>query len=146
MNKIQEKISYIEGLAEGINFYQNSKEGKIFSEMIHVLSELSENLDHTTKRLTELEDYVEAIDEDLNDIEWDFYDDEEDEDLEETEGLNDEESEQFVKLECPVCHEVLMVEDHLLNDEGDTEIICPNCDELIIIDQDNFYHMENQQH
>jgi len=145
MDSIQERISYIEGLAEGSDFYQNSKEGKIFSEIIRVLTDLNDSLQHTTSRLTELEDYVEAIDEDLNDIEWDFYEDIDDDYLNDEE--NDEETiteeKNFYQVECPSCHETVMIDQDLLGEDQVAEIVCPNCNEVIIIDDDHL-HMEEQ--
>ncbi len=94
METIHERISYIKGIAEGIDFYNNSKEGKIYSEMIQVITDLNRTLENTTSRLLELEEYVEAIDEDLNDVEWDFYEEEDDlDDLDDLYEIDDDDDE-----------------------------------------------------
>ncbi|MFX0559254.1 CD1247 N-terminal domain-containing protein [Tepidibacillus infernus] len=147
MSNIQERIAYLEGLAEGLEMYQNKKEGKFFEEIVGIMTEMNQTLQHFMDRLSELEEYVEAIDEDLNDLEWDFYEDDEDlEDDELEEGIDDEllvmeddQNEGYYQVECPTCHETVMIDHHLLEHDEPTEVVCPNCNEVIIIDDEDQY-------
>lgn len=152
MRRIQERISYIEGFAEGLDLH-NKKEGKLFDEFISILSELNQELEHTSNRLSELEEYVEAIDEDLNEIEWDYYeedydDDEEIEEVTEFDLEEDGEGENnlnFFQLECPSCHEDIMIDQDLLANEDAEEIVCPSCQQMLIIDNEDFKLQEENQ-
>lgn len=154
MDDIQERLSYLHGLAEGLELYQNKKEGKFFQELMVLITEMNDELSHSKARLSELEEYVEAIDEDLNDIEIDYYgdplyDDEFDEyddyddELLTNEDLIDEEDdieleddEIFEQVECPSCHEIVLVNTDLDEDEIG-EVVCPHCHELFIVDNED---------
>ncbi|MFV9510803.1 CD1247 N-terminal domain-containing protein [Tepidibacillus sp. LV47] len=140
MDRIQERISYLQGLAEGLDLFQNKKEGKFLQELIDVITELNENLQHTTNRLTELEEYVEAIDDDLNDLEVDYYDEPDFDviDEEDTETHDEEEDDdiQYFEVECPSCHELIMVDQDLFEDEGPTNVVCPNCEHVFILNDE----------
>lgn len=149
MDKLDHRISYIEGLADGMELFQD-KEGKFYQELIYVISDLNSSIQNIGVRLTELEEYVEAIDEDLNDLEWDYYEDDEqfDEDIDyyemEDDDLLDEEDlydelvaeDGVYHLLCPVCHETVIVEQDLFESNNVEQIICPHCQEVLIIEDD----------
>jgi len=142
MDRLQERIAYMEGLADGLDLFDNKKEGKFYSELIGVITELNQTLIHTTDRLSELEEYVEAIDEDLNDIEWDYYEDDDellelDEEDFELDDDNDEETITYYEVECPTCKETIMVDRDLANNSS--EIECPSCQEMFIIEDEGEY-------
>lgn len=73
MERISQKISYIKGLADGLDLKESSKEGKVLSEIIDVLEGLVDVVDETIVGQIELDEYVTLIDEDLSDMEDDFY-------------------------------------------------------------------------
>src|SRR5690606_39074108 len=89
----------------------------------------------------EVEQYVEAIDVDLRDLEAVIYGDDEeflddDEDVEEeAAGDQGEEDDPFVRAECPRCGEEVYFEESLLYDEH-VEISCPNCGEVLYRGED----------
>ncbi|TCS84022.1 CD1247 N-terminal domain-containing protein [Tepidibacillus fermentans] len=141
MNRIQERISYLEGLAEGLDLYKNKPEGKFLEELMAVIKELNETLQHTTNRLAELEEYVEVIDEDLNDLEVDYYNEPDFDDIDdEDDEIDDEEIDdgiQYFEVECPSCHELIMVDQDFFEGEGPTDIVCPNCDHVFILNDED---------
>jgi hypothetical protein len=150
MNGLQEKIAYLQGLAEGINLDKESKEGKLFMATIDVLDEMALMLEGISLNQKEVESYLEALDEDLGDLEDDVYgeDDEyvylDDDDDVEQDGCDEEECDcsNFVEVACPHCFSVVNFEAALLEDEDVLEITCPNCDEVIFDNNDNLEMQE----
>ena len=74
-----ESLGYLKGLIEGLDLGDNKKETKVFSAIVDVLSNLVEDIDDMTDGVEMLADQVDAVDEDLADLEeyvYDAYDDE----------------------------------------------------------------------
>lgn len=121
-----EKVSYLKGLAEGLGVDNSSKEGKLLRAIIDALEEISENLDGLEAFTTELSEQVDAIDEDLDALETQLYD----EDYDDFDDMDDDE-EEYYDIVCPNCEEEFSVdEDTML--EG--SIGCPNCGEKLEFD------------
>ena len=120
MNTI-ESLGYLKGLIDGLDLDENSKETKVFKAILDVLENLSEEFDEVYDELELQGETIDAIDEDLAELEEDFYDDDDDDDY-----WDDEDFEDF-EVECPNCGEIISVdEDTVLS--GDS-IECPNCGE-----------------
>lgn len=111
-DRLRREVSYIEGLLEG-----NNRDEKALIRLVGVIDELVEATQKLDTRQAELEEYAEAIDEDLNDLELLFYDDKDGETL----------------LTCPECGEDVAVDlDDLDNNE--IELLCPNCRTTLTIE------------
>jgi len=80
-----EHISYMKGLAEGLDIDYTTKEGKLLKEIMHVLEDVSYEIKQLQSVSDELEDYVIAIDEDLQTLELDYYEN----DMENLDELDD---------------------------------------------------------
>lgn len=141
MDIVQQKIAHLKGLAEGMDIF-TSKDGKVYTEMIDIITNLDENVQHIHTRLLDLEEYVDVIDEDLNEIENEFYDVDTEDDFE---NLLVEDSEDadfefrdvnFIQIKCPNCDEVVNVDYALFDDSEIKKINCPSCDNQIIINID----------
>ncbi|SES63007.1 CD1247 N-terminal domain-containing protein [Anaerobranca gottschalkii] len=144
MAELKEKIAYIQGLADGLNLDDKSAEGKILRHILEVLEDMADIVEDIDLGQAELEDYVEAIDEDLAELEKDFlerevecscdHDHYSDEDLDDLDDLDDVDVEEIdddeVEVECPHCGEVAYVEEEDLADE-ELEILCPNCGKVL---------------
>lgn len=153
MNGLKEKIAYLQGLAEGINLDKESKEGKLFTAVVDVLDEIALAIEGINLNQNEVESYLEALDEDLGDLEDDIYgedgeyifadNDEDDVDYEEDDGYDDEcddeecDCDSYVEVACPHCLSVINFESSILEDGDTLEITCPNCDEVIFVNDDN---------
>ncbi|OEF98429.1 CD1247 N-terminal domain-containing protein [Desulfuribacillus alkaliarsenatis] len=74
-----ERISYMKGLAEGLELDYSTKEGRLLKEMIHVMEDMSFELQQLQSMSEDMEDYVVAIDDDLQLLEQDFYEEDLDE-------------------------------------------------------------------
>ena len=127
MSKLTDKISYLQGLAEGMKLNQEKDSNRLITGILDVLGEVGESFEALAEAQEELSNYVESIDEDLADLEANLYD-EEDEDLaEEEESDEDEDSELGGALlyECPHCHTEVELDPDELDLEKDQP--CPNC-------------------
>lgn len=76
MNYLLQKVSYLQGLAEGLDITQETGEGKLLLHIIDTLEDFADALDEISENQVELEEYVNFIDEDLADVEDELYDDE----------------------------------------------------------------------
>ena len=74
MNELNDKLSYLQGLMDGMDLDLDSKEGKLFYVMADILEDLVDAVDESFEYSEDLEDYITLIDEDLSDIEEEIYD------------------------------------------------------------------------
>ena len=121
---ISEKVAYLKGLAEGLNIdTDKSKEGKLINVMIGILEEIGLALEDLEENSLALGEEIDVLSDDLADVEAVVFDEDEDEDYE------DEDEEEFdddwFEVECPNCDEVLVVDEDAL---AEGYIKCPNCD------------------
>ena len=118
---IAEKISYIKGLAEGLALDTETKEGKVLTAIIDLLDDMVDEIDAIDEACTEIGEQLDAVDEDLSALEDDFYADEEDYDDEEDDYYDDDD---VYEVECPNCNDIIYLDESMLEDE---EMVCPNC-------------------
>ena len=105
--ELKEKAAYLKGLAEGLEFDKETKEGKLIAALIDLAAELCEavevldaDMDELVDEVVELREYIEEIDDDLNDVE-EFLDEEVD--LEDWDDEDEDEDEDFCDGECEGC-------------------------------------------
>lgn len=122
MKAISEKVSYLQGLAEGLNFADGNPQGRIVGGILEILDEMAGALSALRCDIESIKDYVESLDEDLCDLE---------------ESILQAERE-IVEFECPACGEELYCEADLFSDEDVLEITCPNCNDVIYINDGSF--------
>lgn len=116
-----ESLGYLKGLIEGLDLGDNKKETKVFSAIVDVLSNLVEDIDDMTDGVEMLADQVDAVDEDLADLEEYVYDDDYDDEC------CDDDEEEF-EVECPLCNTPFTVDaETALNGT----VPCPNCGEML---------------
>lgn len=131
MKYLYEEVAYLKGLAEGLEISKETKEGKIIHKIVETLESFADAIVELEEEQTDLVEYVESIDEDLADIEDDIYEDgdEEDEEYDEEEGLS------FIEMECPNCSDLVEIDEDLLYDD-EVDIVCPNCQAIILSSED----------
>lgn len=125
---IKEKIAYLQGLAEGLDVGKDSRHGRIMTGIIDVLEDMAHNINEIEDAQIGLEEYVETIDEDLNDLEEDIY-----EDYADNQQYDEEDISDLIEVECPNCHENVYFESDILEDQDVIEVTCPNCDEVVFV-------------
>ncbi|KEO82639.1 CD1247 N-terminal domain-containing protein [Tumebacillus flagellatus] len=151
MKGVKERLAYLRGLAEGLNVGQNSPEGRVLVEMMDVLQAMSRSLDNLELTQAHLEEYIEAVDDDLTDLENEFYD-EYDEDLDEL--LLDDEDEYdedldldcydededtaiaYIEVNCPNCGETVFVDEDVFDGDEVVEVLCPECNETVLVNDE----------
>ena len=79
MSHLTDRVSYLMGLAEGLNLNDSTTEGKVLVKVLELLSELADEMDALRRDHDELDEYVESIDSDLSDMEEAIFGDDDDE-------------------------------------------------------------------
>ena len=122
---ISEKVAYLKGLAEGLNIdTEKSKEGKLISVMIGILEEVGLSIEDLEDTVDALGEELDAVSDDLGDVESVVFDEEDDE---EEEDFDDD----WFEVECPTCEEPLIIDDEAL---AEGYIQCPNCESRFSLD------------
>lgn len=81
MDKLIEKVSYLKGLYDGLSIDKDTNEGKVFSQIIEVLDEITGSIGDLYETQENLEEYITYIDEDLFSIEEVLFDDDDYDDM-----------------------------------------------------------------
>ena len=125
-----EKVAYLKGLMEGMNFDTTTNEGKILKAICEILDDMSVDIEDMNQEVSTLNDYIEEIDEDLGDLEELIYDeddccccDDDDCDCCDEDYDDDFDDDQFFEVTCPNCQEKVVLDDSI----DPSRVICPNC-------------------
>ncbi|MBR4361028.1 MAG: hypothetical protein IKP32_10475 [Clostridia bacterium] len=122
MSNLSDRVSYLKGLAEGLKLDTEKNEGKLISKILELMADVTAKLESVQEEQDDLSDYVEAIDNDLTDLE-DLVYDEDEEDGDEDE--DDSEDDNVVEYTCPHCGEEMTFEVDQF--DFDEDYLCPNC-------------------
>ncbi len=120
---ICEKIAYIKGLAEGLKLDDSTNEGKILNAIIDLLGDITEEICDIEDSCEEIIEQIDAVDEDLAELEDFIYEDDEDDDCDcdcDCDCCDDE----VYEIECPACNDIIYLDESMLEEEG---MVCPNC-------------------
>jgi ssDNA-binding Zn-finger/Zn-ribbon topoisomerase 1 len=129
--EITEKVAYLKGLAEGMELNTDKKEGKLLSAIIDVLEDIALELCDIEEAQEELGDGLDAVSDDLEDVEDLLYGDDGEDDEPEYELDDLGEDEDCYATTCPTCEESIYFDESVLEDG---EVICPNCGEKLEFD------------
>lgn len=138
--KLTEKMSYLQGLLDGLEIDKSTKEGKALTQMSEVMAELVLYVEDLQSQVDELTELCDILDQDLGQVEDDIYD--EDDDCEECDDCFDDEDDDFefdeddelYEITCPSCGDTILIDEGMI-EEG--SINCPNCNELLEFDCDD---------
>ncbi|MDR0838798.1 MAG: hypothetical protein LBN99_04060 [Oscillospiraceae bacterium] len=151
---VTEKVAYIKGLAEGLGLESETKEGKILIAIIDALEEIAAEVDALGENALDLGEEIDALSEDLEDIEEVIFGDDSEDDDELSDDDDDEEcdcgcegcgeeSELVYEVDCPSCGEEIVIEEAAL---AGGETTCPKCGEkLEFVFEDEEDEEEEQQ-
>ncbi len=126
---LTEKVAYLKGLAEGLDLDKNTKEAKIFDAMFDLLEDLALTVSDIDEDLSACEDLVDAIDEDLEELEEYVFDEYDEDDYDDCCCCDDDD--ELYEVECPLCGEEILLDDEMLDEEV---IECPGCGEKLELD------------
>ena len=118
---VSEKVAYIKGLAENAGFSDNEAKDKVVKAIIDVLEDIDDSIG-------EINEQLDAVDEDLATLEEVVYED--DEDYEDEDDYDDDDDFCY-EVECPTCHDVFYLDDEMIDEGG---IKCPNCGQELEFD------------
>jgi ribosomal protein S27E len=122
MNNLKAKVAYLQGLSNGLGGEPADKEGKLLKEIIDTLDEFADSVDG-------LEGYMKSIDEDLQRLESEIYEN----------GVAGPDAEdQYLEVECPGCGETVCFDHAILEDDDLIEITCPECDEVVFVNDEDY--------
>lgn len=141
--KLTDRVSYLQGLMDGLEVDESTKEGKILKVMAEILKEMAVSVEDISDEVDEVVELVDTLDEDLGDLEDDYYDldsykedyecedDDEDDDEESEEDDEESEDDDYYEVICPTCGDTICLNEEMI-EEG--SINCPNCNELLEFD------------
>ena len=130
--EITEKVAYLKGMAEGMELDPEKKEGKLLSAIIDVLDDIALEIEDLKDAQAELADGLDAVSDDLEDVEDLVYDDEDEYDEDDEYEYDDlDEDEECYATTCPTCEETIYFDESVLEDGG---VLCPNCGEKLEFD------------
>ena len=153
--KLTEKMSYLQGLLDGLDIDTSTKEGKALVQMSEVMSELVMYVEDLQSQVDELTELCDILDQDLGAVEDDLYEDdlecgecsgdcdtcdEDDGDWDsydwddEDEFDFDEDDDELYEITCPTCGDTILLDEGMI-EEGSMN--CPNCNELLEFDYDD---------
>ena len=133
---VTEKVAYLKGLVEGLGIDTSSKEGKVLSAIMDVLDDLALSVVDLEDGMSEVCDQIDAVDEDLGNLEEDFYGEDEC-------GCGCEEEdddEDYYEVVCPKCGDTIYLDEDMI---AEGSIDCPNCGENLAFDLEA---MEEEEH
>lgn len=74
MDFLYEKISYLRGLADGLDVKADTKEGKLFNALLEVVEEIADGMSDIVEEQEEMNEYLDLLDEDLTTVEEELFD------------------------------------------------------------------------
>lgn len=138
---LNEKMSYLQGLLDGLEIDTKTKEGKLLVQMTEVMQQMVESVDELQSQVDELTELCDILDEDLGEVEQEVYgfdcdcdDCDCDCDYDDCDCCDDydfDDDEELYEVCCPKCGDTIILDETML-DEG--SIDCPSCGENLEFD------------
>ena len=125
---ISENVSFLKGLLEGLELETDRKETKIIKSIIEVLGEIGDEIYNLESGYDDLSEQIDAIDDDLSLLEEDFYEEYDDE------YIDEKDDDVVFEVTCPTCNKTICLSEAML---WEGEMDCPNCGEKLEFDFDN---------
>ncbi len=130
MMTLTEKLAYIKGLAEGLGVDETTKEGKVLLALVDLMDDVTTAVSELESDMDQAYEELDAIDEDLTDIEDFLWEDEDEDECDCCDCDCDDDDE----CDCCDCED-----DDELFDGGIYEITCPKCGEIVCMDEDMLF-------
>ncbi len=136
MNKVTDRAAYLRGLADGLEIDGSTKEGKLLRAFVEAFDEMAETLQNVSEANDELRSYVEELEEELDSLEGELFDEDEEHDCHHHEDEDDEDEEDeddgLIEYDCPNCGTAIYFDETAFDLEEDHR--CPNCGEPVFGD------------
>ena len=156
MSELKEKVVFLQGLAQGMEVDETTKEGKLLKSILDILADMADEMPDMSADLDEIYDYVDELDADLAEIEEEVYGDEDDDccchhhhhDDDECDCDDDdcccEDEEDYVEVTCPNCHETVCFSSDILEADEPIEVVCPVCDAAVFSNDAEYVEVEDE--
>ena len=133
MMTVTEKVAYLKGLVEGLDFDADKKETKVINAVLDVLEDLALAVSDLDDEMAIVTEQLDAVDEDLADLEEVFYEELDDCDCDcDCDDCCDCDDDMY-EVECPNCGELIYFDEEIILD-GEAE--CPACGESLEFETD----------
>lgn len=128
----KEKVAYLTGLAEGLGLGSDSKEGKLILAIIDTLSVMADEIEELNDNALDIGEELDAISNDLADVEDFIYDDDFDDDDDDYDifGDDDDDFDDDDECDCEYCK----------GEDFSYEVACPSCGAEIVLNEDDLAH------
>ena len=134
MMTVTEKVAYLKGLVEGLDFDADKKETKVINAVLDVLEDLALAVSDLDDEMAVVTEQLDAVDEDLADLEEVFYEELDDCDCDCDDCDCDCDcDEDMYEVECPNCGELIYFDEEIILD-GKAD--CPACGEILEFEVD----------
>ena len=140
---VSEKVAYLKGLIDGMNFDADSKNGKLFNAISDILEDLAGNVLELKEDSLEMAENIDALSDDLADVEDLVYGEDEEEDERSVLGCGyccggsadgeEEEEPVFFDVTCQSCGKTITVDEDVF-DLGTVQ--CPHCGEMMFFGEE----------
>lgn len=127
MMTVTEKVAYLKGLVEGLDFDKDDKETKVINAVLDVLEDLALAVSDLDDEMVVVTEQLDAVDEDLADLEEIFYEECDDCDCD-CDDCDCDCDEDMYEVECPNCGELIYFDEEIIC-EGKAD--CPACGEVL---------------
>ena len=141
---VSEKVAYLKGLIDGMGFDADSKNGKLFHAISDILEDLAGNVCELKESSLEMAENIDALSDDLADVEDFVYGEDEAEDGRSVPGCGyccggsedgeDDEEPVFFDVTCQSCGKTITVDEDVF-DLGTVQ--CPNCGEMMFFGEED---------
>ena len=133
MMTVTEKVAYLKGLVEGLDFDADKKETKVINAVLDVLEDLALAVSDLDDEMAVVTEQLDAVDEDLADLEEVFYEELDDCDCDcDCDDCCDCDEDMY-EVECPNCGELIYFDEEIILD-GKAD--CPACGEVLEFEVD----------
>ncbi|MCR4594855.1 MAG: hypothetical protein K5761_07345 [Clostridiales bacterium] len=136
MMTITEKVAHLKGLVEGMEL-ADSKETKVLNEILDVLEDIAFTVSDLDDEVGLITEQLDEVDEDLADLEDCVYEDYDDEC-----GCGCGHDQEMYEVECPNCHELVYFNAESILD-GAAE--CPSCGQELEFDLEETEEEETEE-
>lgn len=124
MSQLGERVSYLRGLADGMNLKEDKPESKLMLQMLGVMQEMAEMIDLIGEDQEQLENDMDLVDQELEVMHEILMGDLEDDEGFEFMGPGEGD---FTELQCQNCGEVVYFDTDALEQKERGEWMCPEC-------------------
>ena len=151
-----EKVAYLKGFADGLGLDKENKQDKLIAAIIDVLDTVASDLDELEETTYDLGAEIDAVSDDLADVEAAVFEDDDDyDDYDEDDGYYEDSDYaageedgcccgghhheggcchghgNFYEVTCPACNNTITIDEDVL---ALGKIQCPNCGEMLEFD------------